>query len=97
MVYRGIYPPDAPTALINSLPWWLPEYPGSPTAPPKVALWDGKAVPTDWSKSGPLMWQFTGAGKLAGVKTQIDLSRIVCPPQVIKDYFTTGKLTAWAA
>jgi len=85
MVYRGVYPPAPVTPLIATCPWVLAEYTsGQPRAP----AWDG-VLPPDWSKEW-LIWQNSGAGRLGGIATAIDLDVLACPLAALTQWRDTG-------
>jgi GH25 family lysozyme M1 (1,4-beta-N-acetylmuramidase) len=88
LVYRGKWPPGTVTPLIASKPWYYAQYPSLPSDLPAIPLWDGTGVP-DWTTEC-LIWQFTGAGRLPGITTAIDLDRILMPLDAFTQAWKTG-------
>lgn len=87
-VYRGKWPSFPITTKIAAKPWWYAQYPGSPTAAPRVPLWTGAGTPDFLSEA--LIWQWTGTGRIPGVSTDMDLDRIACPWEVFQGWYETG-------
>jgi GH25 family lysozyme M1 (1,4-beta-N-acetylmuramidase) len=87
LCYRGKYPPAPVTQRITQWPWWYAEYPGNPTAAPRVPIWDGTGTP-DWSSQAAI-WQWSGAGREPGIATAIDLDRIAMPWAVFENWYKT--------
>jgi hypothetical protein len=91
LAYYGFWPPAAVTQKIARCPRWFAQYPGSPTAPPRIPPWDGKTAITDWSKTW-LIWQWTQSGQEPGVRGNIDLDRLACSVEVFRRWYETGVL-----
>jgi GH25 family lysozyme M1 (1,4-beta-N-acetylmuramidase) len=88
LVYRGKWPPGTVTPLIASKPWFYAQYPSLPSDLPAIPLWDGTGEP-DWTTEC-LIWQFTGAGRLPGITTAIDLDRILMPLDAFTQSWKAG-------
>jgi GH25 family lysozyme M1 (1,4-beta-N-acetylmuramidase) len=91
LAYYGLNPPAPVTPAIAQCPRWLPEYPGSSTANPRLPPWDGQSAVTDWSRCW-FIWQWTGSGTAAGIGTPVDLDRLACPLPVFQTWYSTGNL-----
>jgi GH25 family lysozyme M1 (1,4-beta-N-acetylmuramidase) len=92
--YHGMEAPDAVTPRIAKWLWWFPEYPGSPTAPPRKPMWSGHlpVPPAEW-----FIWQWSEKGRVPGVKTLVDMDRLSCPRADFKAWYDTGVLPAHVA
>lgn len=92
LVYYGFWPPAAVTQKIARCPRWYAQYPGSPTAPPRIPPWDGKTAVTNWSKTW-LIWQWTDGGQVPGTGPAAeDLDRLACSAEVFRRWYETGVL-----
>ena len=91
IAYYGLYPPAPVTPAIAQCPRWLPQYPGSATANPKLPPWDGHSAVTDWSKCW-FIWQWTGSGTAAGVSASVDLNRLSCPLPIFQAWYADASL-----
>jgi GH25 family lysozyme M1 (1,4-beta-N-acetylmuramidase) len=96
LAYYGLYPPAPLTPKIRQCVRWYPQYPGSPTADPKIPPWDGRTAVTDWSKCW-FIWQWTGTGSIPGIGGAVDLDRLSCSAGVFLNWYATGNLPAMAA
>jgi GH25 family lysozyme M1 (1,4-beta-N-acetylmuramidase) len=96
IAYYGLNPPAPVTPTIAQCPRWLPEYPGSATANPKLPPWDGQSAVTDWSRCW-FIWQWTGGGTASGISTPVDLDRLACSLPVFQTWYATGDLPNTAA
>lgn len=96
LAYYGLYPPAAPTPKIRQCVRWYPQYPGSPTADPKIPPWDGHSAVTDWSKCW-FIWQWTGSGSIPGIGGAVDIDRLSCSAGVFESWYATGALPAVAS
>jgi GH25 family lysozyme M1 (1,4-beta-N-acetylmuramidase) len=95
LAYYGLYPPASLTATIRQCVRWYPQYPGSPTADPKIPPWDGRTAVTDWSKCW-FIWQWTSSGSIPGIGSAVDLDRLSCSSGVFQNWYATGNLPAVA-
>jgi GH25 family lysozyme M1 (1,4-beta-N-acetylmuramidase) len=93
LVYYGLFPPAPLTLAIRQCPRWLPEYPNSPTADPKIPPWDGQSPVPDWSRRW-FIWQWTQSGSLPGIAGHVDSNRLSCPLGVFQEWYRTGNLPA---
>jgi GH25 family lysozyme M1 (1,4-beta-N-acetylmuramidase) len=91
LAYYGLNPPDALTATIRQCPRWLPEYPASATADPKIPAWNGQSAVTDWSICW-LIWQWSSTGHVPGIGAATDLNRLACPLPVFEAWYANGAL-----
>ena len=91
LAYYGLNPPGAVTPLIRRCPRWLPEYPGSVTANPRLPPWDGQSAVADWSRCW-CIWQWSSTGSVPGVGTPVDLNRLSCTLPVFQTWHTSGNL-----
>jgi len=91
LAYYGLYPPDALTPSIRQCPRWLPEYPGSATANPKLPPWDGQSAVADWSQCW-FIWQWSSTGSVPGIATPVDLNRLSCALPVFQAWYADGTL-----
>lgn len=89
IIYYGLYPPAAVSDRIAEWPRWFPQYPGSPTADPRVMAWNGRDTP-DWRKSW-LLWQWTDKAAIAGVSGAVDLSRLAVSAERFATWCKTGE------
>lgn len=89
LVYYGLYPPAAATAKIGEWPRWFPQYPGSPTAGPRLPMWEGDAPP-DWRKRW-LFWQWSEKGAMAGISGNVDLNRLAVSAERFGAWCKTGE------
>jgi len=96
IAYYGLNPPDALTPPIRQCPRWLPEYPGSTTANPRLPPWDGLSAVADWSRCW-FIWQWSSTGSVPGIGTSVDLNRLSCPLPVFRTWYDSGALPNAAA
>lgn len=94
--YYGPYPPMLVTPKIRRCLRWFPQYPGSPTADPRLPAWDGNSATPDWSKEW-FVWQWSETARVAGVPTAVDANRLSCSWETFEAWYRTGVLPSVAA
>jgi lysozyme len=92
LVYYGLNAPDLVTARIAHWLRVLPQYPGSPTAPPRLPPWDGRPR-TDWSRQW-FIWQWSEKGRDPAFRGDVDLDRLACSVETFDAWYRTGVLPA---